>query len=250
MKKVVVIISDCSDIAYAEIRATIFKHSNYEVQIEPLVVVKPFSIINGNFVLRLMAESYPEGTIFSVILNPMQKRPERLIGRTGKGNFLFMGANTGVFTWLFRDFGIGELYEYNDPGFVSFGGKFIHAPAVAKIAMGTSLSKLGKVFPEEKILNLEIKNGTIVHVDNLGLIKFTGTLDAVDGDLFKVSVNNTTIEAVYTKRMMSNPDGTWVLYPGSSFGLPELGQVRADGAKILNVKEGDRIDLKKIYDDR
>lgn len=246
MKKTIVVITDCFDIAYSEIRATIFKHSNDEVNIEPVVAVKPFSIINGNFALRLMAEAYPPGTIFSVILNPMQVRPERLIGRTKKGDILFMGANTGVFTWLFRDFGISELYEYTDPGFISFGGKFVHAPAVAKIAMGAKLSDLGATFPHENILNLDIKEGTIVHVDNMGLMKFTGILNANDGDIFKVSVNKRVFEAVYAERMMSKPDGTWVIYHGSSLGLPELGKVRQNGAELLNVKEGDQITYEKI----
>jgi len=247
MKNVIVIITDCSDIAYAEIRATILKHSDYDVHIEPVVAVKPFSIINGNFVLRLMAESYPEGTIFSVILNPMQIRPERLIGRTKKGNFLFMGANTGVFTWLLRDFGIDELYEYNDPGFIPFGGKFVHAPAIAKIVMGSQLSKLGQVFLKEKLLQLDIEDGTIVHVDNFGLAKFVGKLDANDGDIFQICVNDKIIEAVYTERMMSKPDNTWVVYSGSSLGLPELGRVRSNGAYELYLKEGDKITYKKLF---
>lgn len=248
MRKLIVIITDCSDIAYSEIRATILREiTDSDVQIEPVIAVKPFSILHGNFSLRLMAENYPPGTIFSVILNPMQKRPARLLGRTRKGDFIFMGANTGVFTWLFRDFGISELYEYTDPGFLPFGGKYVHAPAIAKIASGISLSNLGSVFPHEDVLSLNIDSGTIVHIDNFGLIKFTGNLDGSrDGDKFQISIKDKTLQAIYTTRMMGNPDGTWVIYPGSSFGLPELGLVRENGAKVLGVKEGDVISYKKI----
>lgn len=246
MKKNIVVITDCSDIAYSEIRATILKNLNTEeINIEPVVAVKPFSIVNGNFILRLMAESYPEGTIFLVILNPMQKRPERIIGKTARGDFLFMGANTGVFTWFLKDFGINEIYEYNDPGFLPFGGKFVHAPAIAKIASGSKLSDLGKTFPESQILKLKIEDGTIVHIDNFGLIKFTGSVKASEGDIFEIFVNNINIEAVYTKRMMDKPDNTWVIYDGSSLGLFELGKVRANGAESLGLKEGDIIFYKK-----
>ena len=140
MKKRIVFITDCADVAYNELRGVILDNiKSDEIIIEPVVSVAPFSIINGNFVLRLMAEAYPEGTIFSVILNPLKERLARLIGKTKKKGFYFMGANTGVFTWFFRDFDVEELYELNDPGFFAFGGKYVHAPAVAQIAMGKPL---------------------------------------------------------------------------------------------------------------
>lgn len=69
MKKRIVIITDCTDIAYNELRGVILDNvKSEEIIIEPVVPVAPFSIINGNFVLRLMAENYPEGTFFSTTL--------------------------------------------------------------------------------------------------------------------------------------------------------------------------------------
>lgn len=117
MKKRIVLITDCVDVAYNELRGVLLDNiKSDETVIEPVVSVIPFSIVNGNFVLRLMAEAYPEGTIFSIILNPSRERPARLIGKTKEKGIYFMGANTGVFTWLFKDFGIEELYELNEIG--------------------------------------------------------------------------------------------------------------------------------------
>lgn len=248
MRKRIVFITDCADVAYNELRGVILDNlKNDEIIIEPVVPVAPFSIINGNFVLRLMAEAYPEGTIFSIILNPSKERPARLIGRTkGKGIY-FMGANTGVFTWLFRDFDVEELYELNDPGFFPFGGKYVHAPAVAQIATGKPLKDMGCPFDIEKIIKIDIAGGTIVHIDNFGLMKFTGELTGLnEGDESEVNVNGKTLKAVYAKRMMSRETGEWVIYPGSSFGLPEFGKVRENGARELNIKIGDIITFKKI----
>ena len=68
MKKRIVFITDCTDIAYNELRAIILSYAkDCDVEIEPVVSVAPFSIINGNFILRLMGETYPEGTIFSTL---------------------------------------------------------------------------------------------------------------------------------------------------------------------------------------
>lgn len=247
MKNRLVFITDCTDIAYNELRGTVLGVTNEQVELEPVVPVHPFSIINGNFILRLMADAYPEGTVFSVILNPSQQRPARLIGRTKKKNFLFLGANTGVFTWFLRDFGLEELYELNDPGFVSFGGKYVHAPAAAKIATGTDLKSLGKKFDESKILELKIETGTIVHIDNFGLMKFVGDLENFnDGDKLIININDRSVQGIFSKRMMSCNTGEWVIYPGSSLNLPELGKVREDGASELRAKLGDIIKFSKI----
>lgn len=248
MRKRIVFITDCADVAYNELRGVILDNlKNDEIIVEPVVPVAPFSIINGNFVLRLMAEAYPEGTVFSVILNPSKERPARLIGKTKKKGVYFMGANTGVFTWLFRDFGIEELYELNDPGFFPFGGKYVHAPAVAQIATGRPLKDMGHPFDIEKIIKIDITGGTIVHIDNFGLMKFTGDLTGLyEGDKLEINVNKKTLKAVYAKRMMNRETGEWVIYPGSSFGLPEFGKVRENGARELNIKIGDIITFKKI----
>jgi len=247
MKKRIIFITDCIDAAYNELRGVILSNiKNEDIIIEPVVPVIPFSIINGNFVLRLMAEAYPEGSVFSIILNPSKERPARLIGKTKKKGFYFMGVNTGVFTWLFRDFGIDELYELKDPGFFPFGGKYVHAPAVTQIAMGKPLNKMGNPFDIKKVVKLDISDGTIVHIDNFGLMKFTGVLTGFsEGDKLEVYVNGKTLQAVYAKRMMSQETGEWIIYPGSSFGLPELGKVRENGAKELNAKIGDIITFKK-----
>ena len=248
MKKRIVFITDCADVAYNELRGVILDNiKSDEIIIEPVVSVAPFSIINGNFVLRLMAEAYPEGTIFSVILNPLKERLARLIGKTKKKGFYFMGANTGVFTWFFRDFDVEELYELNDPGFFAFGGKYVHAPAVAQIAMGKPLKEMGQQFNTEKVIKIDTPIGTIVHIDNFGLIKFISKLTGLnEGDKLEINVNKKILAAVYIKRMMSRETGEWVIYPGSSLGLLELGKVRENGAKELNVKVGDIITFKKI----
>jgi len=248
MKKRIVFITDCADVAYNELRGVILDNiKSDEIIIEPVVSVMPFSIINGNFVLRLMAEAYPEGTIFSIILNPSRERPARLIGKTKKKGIYFMGANTGVFTWLFKDFGVEELFELNDPGFFPFGGKYVHAPAVAQIAMGKRLKEMGHQFNIEKVVKIDTPTGTIIHIDNFGLMKFIGELTGLnEGDKLEVNINGKILKAVYAERMMSQETGEWVIYPGSSLGLPELGKVRENGAKELNAKVGDIITFKKI----
>lgn len=148
MKQKVVIITDCSDVAFLEIRGAIFSNTNNDnFEIEPLVRVEDFNIKNVSFLTRLIAEIYPENTLINVVVHPSQVRGERIVGRTIKKDIVFEGTNTGAFGWLLNDFGCKELYELRDSGFIPFGGKYVHAPAVGNVLSGYPLSSLGSPFP-------------------------------------------------------------------------------------------------------
>lgn len=252
-KENIVIISDCTDVAYNEMRRKIIneceKLNNYNVNVEPLVPAKEFSIINGAFLTRLMADFYPSGTIFMVILNPLKERSARIFGETLKGH-IFEGANTGTLNWLIDDIGLKELYEIKDSRFFPFGGKYVHAPIVAKIASGIPYREYGEERDKDFLTDFSIENNTVVHIDNFGLMKIKGAIHKYkEGTKLRIYKNGKkSIEAVYAKRMMSLDDGTWALYSGSSLNhMPELGKVRyKNGAEELDVKIGDKITWKVI----
>ena len=93
-------------------------------------------------------------------------------------------------------------------------------------------------------MRLNVADGTIVHIDNFGLMKFTGILPNMnEGDKLTVDIKSKLFSAVHAKRMMSRDTGEWVVYPGSSFGLPEFGKVRQNGAKEIAAEVGDVIKL-------
>lgn len=255
MKKIVVI-TDCKDVAFNEIRGMLLKHLKHakeEIIIEPIVPAEEFSVINGAFLTRLVAEIYdPKTTIFLVILNPLnttRKDRARIIGET-KNGFKFVGANTGTLNWLIKDFGIKRLYELKrekltGENFVSFGGKYIHSPAAAKIALGTDFSELGEEKNIEFLTDFQILKGQVVHIDNFGVPKINGDLkNFKEGEILNILLNDKKIiSAKYTNSMKDLPDGTWAIYPGSSLNnLPELGKVREkNSAQKLGIKIGDII---------
>lgn len=250
--KHIVIITDCKDVAFCEMRRQILseceKLSNSYTEVEPLIPAKEFSITNGAFLTRLMAEQYKENALFMLILNPSKKRPKRIFGQLSNGIY-FEGADTGTLNWLFQDFGIESLYEIKENKFYPFGGKYVHSPTVAKIASGVPFEEYGKELSKEELCDFSIPNGTVVHIDNFGIMKIKNKFpDYQELTRVKIFVNGKeSIIALISKRMMNQNTGTWVLYPGSSMDLPELGKVRySDGAKELNVQVGDIITWKKI----
>lgn len=249
MKRKVVVLTDCVDVAWQEIRGSIYSNCDeFDVCIEPVVPVDSYSIINVNFLVKLIAEIYPDGTIICVIVNPLKIRTERIVGRTKRKNIIFEGTNTGAFSWLIRDFGCEELYELFDPGFVPFGGKYVHAPAVGKIVSGVPINELGNKFALNKIRHVDMQEGTIMHIDNFGNLKLFHKFDIEpkNGDKFIIEFNNEKIEIIYNKRMMEKDDGTIIIYPGSSFGFTEIGIVRDHFSSKYNVKIGDIVKIKKV----
>jgi S-adenosylmethionine hydrolase len=245
--KFLVNLTDCTDIAAAELYAALIHATQQaDVFVPPIVSIFPeFSIINANFAVRLMADSYPENSVLMTTINAEKVRPMNVIGRTKERNIVFLGRNMGSFDWLTRDFGCTELYDlsrHNQAGFVSFAGKYTTAKIAVAAACGTSLSELGDAIDPTNIVRLSLFNGTVVHVDNFGMMKFSGNLGPAEvGDIFDVTVNGMKLEAVYNPRMMSEKTGQWVFFPGSSYGLWELGQTRELGARTLGIKVGDLI---------
>lgn len=249
MKRKVVVLTDCVDVAWQEIRGSIYSNCNdYDVQIEPVVPVDSYSIVNVNFLVKLMAEIYPEGTIICVIVNPLKLRTERIVGKTKKKNIIFEGTNTGAFSWLIEDFGCEELYELHDPGFVPFGGKYVHAPAVGKIASGIELKELGHPFEVDKIRHIKMETGTVMHIDNFGNLKLFHKFEEEpqNGDRYIIKFNGQELKLVYNKRMMEKDDGEIIIYPGSSFGYTEVGIVRDHFSSKYNIKNGDIVEIKKV----
>lgn len=245
-KKYLVNITDCVDIAANELYAVLTREVEEMpgVIVAPIVPISPaFSVINANFAVRLMADSYPENSVLMTTINAEKTRPMNVIGRTEKRGIIFIGRNMGSFDWLTRDFGCKELYDltrYNKGKFISFAGKYVTAKIAAAAIRGTSLVELGDSIDPTGIQRLNLAKGTIVHIDNFGMMKFVGDLGPAEiGDKFKIRANDLTLNAVYNPRMMSQETGDWVLFPGSSYGMFELGQVRDFGARKIGIQVGD-----------
>lgn len=233
--------------ALLEIRGAIHSYSNNaEYEIEPIVEVDNFSIVNTSFLFDLIVNAYPAGTVICIVVNPSQLRTERIIGRLKEKDIIFDGTNTGALGHVIKKYGCEELYEIHDVGFVPFGGKYVHAPTVGKILAGAKLEELGNQFDISKIRDVDISEGSILHIDNFGNIKMCGELqNAQNGDTYLLTIKDKSVKAIYWKRMMERQDGEIVIYPGSSFGLPEIGVVRGNFANLYNLSVGDRIVFKK-----
>lgn len=250
-KRFLNILTDCTDVASHEIRYSIIRHlENKDLAswIEPVVGISEMSLVNGAFLNRLIAEACPDESILYTVLNPVQGQPARVVGVTEKKNLVFVGRNTGVFSWVAKDFGIKALYEVSSAQYVPFGGKNIYPPVIAKLLEGHTAESLGLKKLDIPVEPLDIPTGTIVHIDNFGITKLYGYLktEGLDvGAKLDLTVNGKKLaNAIYTPRIMAAQDGEYIVCAGSSLGgLAEIAATRSHLARNLSLKIGDQIDI-------
>ncbi|MCB1181164.1 MAG: SAM-dependent chlorinase/fluorinase [Chlamydiia bacterium] len=253
----IVVFTDCYDIAYNEIYVVLSnalkENGVLDVTLDPPVAIKPFSIVNASFSIRLLADHYPCGTLFLVIMNATSKNPARIFGKTKHG-ITFVGNNSGYFGWLIEDFGLEFLYENQicrSKDGRSFGGKYVQVPTAAKLVAGAVPQALGLKRESSFLYRYPIAEGTVVHCDNFGLMKIKAPppKGIKDQQKLKILINGrASVEGLFSKNLKTSADGTWVVFQGSSLGgLPELGKVRSKhSADALGVQEGDQVTWEEV----
>jgi S-adenosylmethionine hydrolase len=267
MNKKIVIITDCSDVALEQIKAKLtFLLPNDTLNFFN-VIVSPFQINNGLFLSKLISDEITHGknTLFLAIVNPLKEKPKRIFGRLKNGSW-FVSADTGIFSLLFEEFGIEDVYEGKEQDHVPFGGLLVHTVIAGKLLRGDSEEKLGNKISESNLRRIFPREGEVLHIDNFGLIKIWSRIEKFnffDGEKVKLKINNSghNLEAIFSNRIMNFENNALVIYPGSSLldkskiknienyrksGLIEIGLVRnTNSAKKLGIKLGDIIEIER-----
>lgn len=271
--KHIVLITDCVDAASEQINARIAKilgEKNLDYRLYR-AFTQPFQITNGMFLTKLLSDEMPEGedTLYLAVLNPLKDKPKRIFGKL-KNNSWFVGADTGIFSLLFQEKGISELWETKNPGHYPFGGLHIHAVAAANLLCGKDKKVIGTPLDTENIKTYNPEKGEVVHIDNFGLSKIwlrNSDLGFEEDTpiLIKICDLNgnlkNEVKGFYSNRMMNYKDSEIIVYPGSSLleskfkednerhrksGLIEIGLVRnSESSKVLDIKLGDKIKIIK-----
>ncbi|MEI6732059.1 MAG: SAM-dependent chlorinase/fluorinase [archaeon] len=215
----VVVITDCKDSAFNELRRAILSEAerigNHSLNVEPVVPAKEFSITNASFLTRLMAEAYPPNTSYLVIMNPLKNRPARIFGETLEGH-LFAGANTGTLNWLIEDFGLRQLYEVKEKEFFPFGGKYVHAPIIAKMASGLDYNEFGDQRQPSFLADFKIENGkTIVPLGFAARESYFVVFRK------KANDNSTKQLNFVPKKTIGKLSGSWTVYFDKKWGAPD-----------------------------
>ena len=143
--------------------------------------VVPHDIMEGAFVLRNVAEAFPNGTVHLAVVDPGVGSNRKAIAMKYR-NQLFVGPDNGLFSLLLTGNAAEQVVELDQPRFwrdtnvsSTFHGRDIFAPIAARLASGLSLSSAGTPITQMKSLHWALPisdeqgiQGWVVHIDRFG----------------------------------------------------------------------------------
>jgi S-adenosylmethionine hydrolase len=235
--------------------------------------IAPQHVRQAAFALMNSYKYFPKGTIFLVVVDP-GVGTARLPIAVEAGGYTFVAPDNGVLAYALAHFPEKRIYELSSAEYRlpvvsnTFHGRDIFSPAVAHLANGVPLEKMGPELgdmiqlplPELTLQENQI-DGEVMHIDRFGnIITSIGELHWVDGHrlvlrpVFGDSAN-LPIESTQVKVIVGDDEiygirvsyaesmrGDLVALVGSSSYL-EIAVNQGNAALRLNVSVGDRIQL-------
>lgn len=251
VKPVITLISDFGDdFAKAQLAIVINTINPQSKFIVASNEVKPFSILEGAFLLLKFYQFTPHDSIHIVVVDPG-------VGSLRKGliikskNYWFIGPDNGVLYPASSQDEITHVYsiDYNKLGFIpsnTFHGRDVFAKVAGLISLGHSPSEFANEVPKDSIKLLAFKKYQVLHIDSYGNVKLSSDTKFNIGEKLRVTLpNGKTISLQYCKTFSDVSKGELLLYFGSHQTL-ELARNFGSAAKELDVKIGDELKIERI----
>lgn len=235
-------------------------------QIAPLIPVidltheiEPFNVEEAAFVLFQSYAYFPKGSIFVTAVDPgVGSACRRVLVKTT--NYFFVGPDNGYLSLvLTREKMAHAIHLTNEAYFLkqlssTFHGRDIFAPVAAQVAEGIDINELGPELcdlkmKEDLLPQVEKQNlkGKILSIDRFGNIITNLSREFVEKyfskSKFFVSIKNKKLQKFANYYSQSTSKAPFLIY-GSS-GFLEIAVNQGSAAKILKLKKGDLVILKK-----
>lgn len=205
--------------------------------------IAPFDVWEAAFYLRPIVRYWPNGTIFTVVVDPGVGTSRRIIAIDSAGTF-FLAPDNGVLTFII---GIAHAVE-NESLFLpesstTFHGRDRFAPVAAALANGLSIEQLGprvenlaRIEYAAPVYERKRAEGTIVSVDRFGNLITDLERSKIPFTSFVVQARQMTVSRTATSYTGEGP----FLIIGSS-GCVEISVPQASAAALLQLGRGDRV---------
>lgn len=236
--------------------------------------IAPQHVRQAAFALLNSYRYFPNGTIFMVVVDP-GVGTARLPIAVKAGNYTFVAPDNGVLAYALANFPNKRVYEIVNTEYRlpivsnTFHGRDIFSPAVAHLANGVPIEKLGPELADiihlpmpELTIQSDRVDGEVMHIDRFGnIITSIGQLHWIDPNrlvlspIFGDTKSNVPIEASHARITIGDTEiiGVRVSYAesvrgdllalvGSSSYL-EIAVNQGNAAQRLNVAVGDRVQI-------
>lgn len=207
--------------------------------------IAPFDVWEAAFYLRPIVRYWPDGTIFTVVIDPGVGTSRRIIAVDSAGTF-FLAPDNGVLTFVI---GIAHSVE-NESLFLpdsstTFHGRDRFAPVAAALANGMEVEQLGprvesvmKIDYTPPVYERKRAEGTIVAVDRFGNLITDVERSKLPFASFALQARQMTVSRVATSYSGEGP----FLIVGST-GCVEISVPQASAAALLQLSRGDRVTI-------
>lgn len=226
--------------------------------------VEPQDVMGGAFVLRNVADHFPEGTVHLAVVDPGVGTERRPIAVSVDGH-RFVGPDNGLFSLVLAgrqpesivSLSNPEIWTRPDPS-STFHGRDVFAPAAAHLAAGRPMAELGE--PVESLTSMHWAlpisddqgiQGWVVHVDRFGncITNISRDLvsDVSDERSFKCYVGNAIIQELNRTYAVATPGDPTLLF--NSNDMLEIAVYRHNASELLDIRKGAPVNL-VFSDDR
>ncbi|MGC8743233.1 MAG: SAM hydrolase/SAM-dependent halogenase family protein [Verrucomicrobiia bacterium] len=220
--------------------------------------IPPGDIKAGAYALFAAYRFFPENTIHISVVDPGVGSDRKPIAVKTK-SYWFIAPDNGILSYALINEEIEEIRLIENeklmlkPTGTTFHGRDIFAPVAAHIAQRIDSSIIGKKleqiitinFPQSCFYENEI-SGEILYIDRFGNaitnIKFKNETDYYNFQVFIDEKPQAIVRRFYSEAAK----GETVAVPGSS-GFIEIAVRDGNAAKVLNLKPGKKVLIKRVY---
>jgi S-adenosylmethionine hydrolase len=203
--------------------------------------IAPFDVWEAAFYIRAMARYWPDGTIFTVVVDPGVGTSRRIVAVDSAGQ-IFLAPDNGVLTFVI---GIAHSVEneslFLPDGSTTFHGRDRFAPVAAALANGLSIEQLGPRAAELVRLDYTAPaydrrrvDGTIVSIDRFGNL-------ITDIERSRIPFAAFALQSPPIARVSTTYTGEGPFLIIGSTGCVEISIAGANAAAALKLKRGDRV---------
>jgi S-adenosylmethionine hydrolase len=220
--------------------------------------ISPQNILEGAFVLAGIVDSFPDGTVHLVVVDPGVGIDRRLVAaRLAKQWFVL--PDNGLITGVIRNQPPEEVWEITNPALRrrvvsnTFHGRDILSPAAAHLLRGGDPAELGA--PVSRLITLRNFEpmadetgyvGEVIFRDTFGNLITNVNSDHLAGhpaDAWVVEIAGERIEGL-SRTYGEKPTGSLMALPGSA-GWVEVAVVNGDAARQLTAGAGTTVWLRR-----
>jgi S-adenosylmethionine hydrolase len=237
--------------------------------------VESWDIKQGAFLLKAHYQTYPEGTIFVVVIDPGVGTKRKVIVVETSSDYYFIGPDNGVLSWALQKEEIERVVDvtnreyFREPASTVFEGRDIFCPVAAHLSRGVALTDFGETIdPSDivwaeyplrqegeqligEVLFIDKFGNLITSINQKGLIDFVGFASSFPPRaMYKLNPFEIKIgEVVINKLSHTYADGKegepLALFGGDFGDLLDIAVCEESAAEKLEVSIGDKIIIER-----